>query len=57
MALVFVIYYENDNQRDALYEILSTMDFAGVGDPVPAPPPDDPGEPGDPDDPGDSADD
>ena len=57
IALVFVIYYENDQQRDALYEILSTMDFARIGDPAPATPdpdPDDPdnGDPGneDPDD-------
>jgi len=55
IALVFVIYYENDQQRDALYEILSTMEFARVGEPGPAtldpaPPPDpDLGDP-DPDD-------
>jgi hypothetical protein len=27
IALVFVIYYENDQQRDALYEVLSTLDM------------------------------
>jgi len=55
IALVFVIYYENDQQRDALYEILSTMDFANIGDYVPAPPPPPPGDPddSDPDDGGD----
>jgi len=49
IALVFVIYYENDQQRDALYEVLSTMEFVRVGehgagtpDPDPDPPPVDP---------------
>jgi len=32
LALVFVINYENDQQRDALYEVLSTLDFILVGD-------------------------
>jgi hypothetical protein len=40
IALVFVIYYENDTQRDALYEVLSTIEFIRVGDPGPIPPPD-----------------
>jgi len=60
IALVFVIYYENDQQRDALYEVLSTMEFERVGESGPAthpdPDPSDP-DPGDPDpsdpDPGD----
>ena len=32
LALVFVINYENDQQRDALYEILSTLDMIGAGE-------------------------
>ena len=28
IALVFIINYENDQQRDALYELLSTLDMA-----------------------------
>ena len=27
LALVFVINYENDQQRDALYDLLSTLDM------------------------------
>lgn len=30
LALVFVIFYENDTQRDALYEVLSTLDIERV---------------------------
>jgi len=33
MALVFVINYERDQQREALYEILSTLDMIGRSDP------------------------
>ena len=43
LALVFVITYENDQQRNALYNMLSTLDI-GPPDPnlilVPTPPPD-----------------
>ena len=31
LALVFVIHYENNQQRDALYEVLSTLDMIGIG--------------------------
>ena len=46
LALVFVISYENDQQRDALYEMLSTLDMIGIGEALltgtdAAPPPDD----------------
>jgi hypothetical protein len=30
LALVFLINYQNDEQRDALYEVLSTMDIADM---------------------------
>jgi len=30
LALVFVINYENDQQRDALYEVLNTLDIIGA---------------------------
>jgi len=32
LALVFVINYENDQQRDALFEVLSTLDMITAGD-------------------------
>jgi len=32
LALVFVINYENDQQKDALYEVLSTLEIIGVGE-------------------------
>jgi len=32
LALVFVINYENNQQRDALYEVLSTLDMLIAGD-------------------------
>jgi len=32
LSLLFVIYYENDTQRDALYEVLSTMHLTGADD-------------------------
>jgi len=47
IALVFVIYFENDQQRDALYEVLSSMEFAGVGEPAPTTPDTDDDPPGD----------
>jgi len=55
LALVFVISYENDQQRDALYEILSTLDMIGVGDALlnsidTPPPPDDEDDELEPDD-------
>ena len=31
LALVFVINYENDQQRDALYDVLSSMDIESLG--------------------------
>ncbi|MCL2820690.1 MAG: hypothetical protein FWD38_07655 [Oscillospiraceae bacterium] len=39
IALAFVIRYENDQQKDALYEVLSTLDIVRIGEPV-TPPPD-----------------
>jgi len=60
LALAFVISYENDQQRDALYEVLSTLDFILVRDsdyvnPEPVAPPED--EDPEPDAPNDDADD
>jgi len=39
IALAFVIKYENDQQKEALYEVLSSLDLFRVGDLV-TPPPD-----------------
>jgi len=45
IALAFVINYENDQQKEALYEVLSTMDLIRMGDVVV--PPSDFGDAGD----------
>jgi len=55
LALVFVISYENDQQKEALYEILSTLDMIGIGDALldytdTPPPPDDDDDELEPDD-------
>ena len=38
IALAFVIRYENDTQKDALYEVLSTLDLVRLGELVTPPP-------------------
>jgi len=38
IALAFVIRYENEQQRDALYEVLSSLDIIRIGDMITPPP-------------------
>jgi len=45
IALAFALNYENDQQKEALYEVLSTIDLVRIGDLITPPP--DHGEAGD----------